>query len=396
MGIKKLFTFLNNRKLYKLYSYLNDLMDDLDLKKSTIIVGVDGNLYSYKYTYSYGNMLLGFYNQIVKFLSNGIIPFYIFDGGTFDEKEKTNMLRHYKRIDNKNKLEILERNYKLDNAEYNIKKKLEKNSIKIGKDKISLLTEMLDLLNIPYIFSHTEGEYLAVLLNKFGIVDFILTDDTDPIPAGAKRIIKFYDNNIYFLETSDIFTNLGLSEKEFIDFCILLGSDYGIFQIGMKPNDILNIITECGNIETIIKLNIIEHLNEDKLDLINKIRNIYQNSCELERNLFLQSTMLNNPTNNFNVHSFIDHNDAKYYSNIILEQWDYFIEILKENEYKTDNDNKNIMVNKFKIKINHLVREKKFNTKNIIKFLKNNIENLNQEEIKNIQITFEYLNTFGL
>ena len=79
MGIKKLFTFLNNRKLYKLYSYLNELIDDLDLKKSTIIVGVDGNLYLYKYTYSYGNMLFGFYNQIVKFLSIGIIPFYIFE-----------------------------------------------------------------------------------------------------------------------------------------------------------------------------------------------------------------------------------------------------------------------------------------------------------------------------
>ena len=81
------------------------------------------------------------------------------------------------------------------------------------------------------------------------------------------------------------------------------------------------------------------------------------------------------------------YNNVKYYSNIILEYWDDFIKILKE-----DNE---ILVEKFKNNINIFVREKKFNIKNIIKFLKNNIDNLSQEEISNLQITFEYLNTFG-
>jgi hypothetical protein len=98
MGIKKLFTFINDNKLYKLYPYLNDLINDINLDKKNIIVGIDGNLFCYKYSHSYDNMIIGFFNQILKFLSNGIIPLYIFDGGTMYEKEYTNYLRNQKNI----------------------------------------------------------------------------------------------------------------------------------------------------------------------------------------------------------------------------------------------------------------------------------------------------------
>ena len=67
------------------------------------------------------------------------------------------------------------------------------------------MLELFDLLNIPYIFSYGEGEYLAVLLNKYNIIDFFLTDDTDPIPAGINKTIKFYNNSVYYLETKLIY-----------------------------------------------------------------------------------------------------------------------------------------------------------------------------------------------
>ena len=87
MGIKKLFTFLNNNKLYECYPYLNNIYDEYNLDKEMSLVGVDANLFCYKYMHSYDNMLIGFFNQILKFLSNKIIPLYIFDGGVLPEKE---------------------------------------------------------------------------------------------------------------------------------------------------------------------------------------------------------------------------------------------------------------------------------------------------------------------
>lgn len=385
MGVKKLFTFLNNKSMYKIYSYMKDILVDLKLKKSETIIGIDANLYTYKYSHSYDNMLIGFYNQIINFLSNGIIPFYIFDGGTILEKESTNQTRHLKKSNNKIKLECLEDNTELFEDEYIIlKNKYEKNSIKITKEDINKLLELLDLLNIPYIFAHGEGDYLSVLLNKLGIIDIILSDDTDLIPAGGKKIVKFLKNNVYYLDTNKIYLDLDISCKEFCDFCILLGNDYINLNHSIKPDELFKIIKEYSSIENIIKSNINENINLDKLELVEKIRYIYNNSADNERLMFIEPEIKNE-----SIFRFIDHSDYNNYSNIILEYWDDFINILKNN---LPNNPDNL---RFKLKINKYIRDKKFNIKNIIKFLKNYVNDINPNEIINTQTTFEYLNTFG-
>ena len=44
------------------------------------------------------------------------------------------------------------------------------------------------------------------------------------------------------------------------------------------------------------------------------------------------------------------------------------------------------------MKIISLINEKKFNSNKIIKFVKKNISDINDNEIKNIIVTFDYLN----
>jgi hypothetical protein len=418
MGIKKLFTFLDNNKLYKKYPYLNDLINDNNIDKKKLLVGVDGNLFCYKYTHSYNNMLIGFFNQILKFLSNQIIPIYIFDGGTLQEKEFTNALRLKKKIISKYKLEQLEKDLEQleNNIENNIennnernkdellliKKKLEKNSIKINNENIIILLELFDLLNIPYIFSHGEGDYLAVLLNKYNIIDFFLTDDTDPIPAGINKTIKFYNNNVYYLETKLIYEKFNLTIKQFCDLCILFGSDYGNFNHGLKPNELYELILKYKSIEEIIQNDKINCLNEESLILINKIRNIYYNSDNLEKKMFLSNKNIfdyNNinyidPNHKSSINLIIDHSNISYYSNIMLEYWDEYIEIISI-ELKPKNSN--LIIKKsdiFKFSIYSHISKLKFNIKNIIKFIKNNINDITKNEIDNMILSFEFLNTF--
>ena len=417
MGIKKLFTFLDNNKLYKKYSYLNDLISELDIDKKKLLVGVDGNLFCYKYTHSYDNMLIGFFNQILKFLSNKIIPLYIFDGGTLQEKENTNFIRYQRKVLSKFKLGKIEEqidclNNNIDDIYHKdelmlIKKKLEKNSTKINNDNINILLELFDLLNIPYIFSYGEGEYLAVLLNKYNIIDIFLTDDTDPIPAGINKTIKFYNNSVYYLETNLIFKNLNLDIKQFCDLCILFGSDYTVFNHGLKSNEIYELILKYKSIEEIIKVNAINGLDDDSLELINKIRNIYYNSDNFEKKLFIENkntfnlfknTCANDELNsNYqNINLIIDHSNMSFYSNIMLEYWDDFISIISIDLNST---NQNIIIEKsnlFKYNIYKYIHKSKFNIKNIIKFIKNHITDITNSEIENIITSFEFLNTFGL
>jgi hypothetical protein len=394
MGIKKLFTFLNNNDLFNVYPYLNDLIDELNIDKKKLLVGVDGNLFCHKYTHSYDNMLIGFFNQILKFLSNKIIPIYIFDGGTLPEKENTNIMRYQKKIISKYKLEQLENILDFEKNIYDktnlllLKKKLEKNSTKINNESIVLVLELFDLLNIPYIFSHGEGEYLAVLLNKYNIIDMFLSDDTDPIPAGINKIIKFYNNNVYYLETKLIYDKLSINKKEFCDFCILMGSDYLTFNHGKKPNEILELIHKYKTIENIHQQNIISCLTDELFILIDKIRNIYNESDLLEKKFIIGK---NNETDT-NINLLIDHSNISFYSNIMLEFWEDFLNILNKN----NEDEINNLSNDFKHNIYKFISNKKFNVKNILKYIKNNIKDITEEEITNMIISFDFLNTFGI
>lgn len=408
MGIKKLFTFLDDKGLFIKYSYLNNIIKDLNKDKNNFIIGVDANLYCYKYSYSYGNMLIGFYNQILKFYSNNIIPIYIFDGGIIKEKELTNINRNKKIANNKQKIDELNENANTLNNESDlrnleiIKNKLQKKSVKITNMNLKLLLELFDLLNIPFIFSHCEGEYLAVLLNKLNIIDMFLTDDTDPIPGGIKKLVKFYNNNVYYLNCETMLQQLNLTNNELIDMCILMGNDYNNFYHKIDPNIIYKNIQQHKSIENIIinvnnednanseqkQIEFYNFINENNLNLnnVNIIRNIYKELYNFERDSFI-----NIHTNNFNVNKITNHEDINNYSFVMLEFWNDYIEILKQNdEFDTHKSDK------FKNNINMFVKTTKFNISKIIKFMKNNVEEITSDEIKNVITTFEYLNEFGI
>jgi hypothetical protein len=397
MGIKKLHTFLNNKGIYKTYPYLNNLIDELNFDKSKIIIGIDANLFYYKYSHSYDNMLIGFFNQVLKFLSYGYYPLYIFDGGTMTEKENTNLLRSKKKNNNEirlnkieeelNTLEHTENNYDLQSLIL-LKKKIKKNTIKISTDDIKKILELFDLLNIPYIFSAGEGEYLAVLLNNYKIIDLFLTDDTDPIPAGIDYLIKFSNNIVMFLDKKTILDKLNLTKEQLCDLSILLGSDYSDTNYNkksiLKPDEIYDLIKKYDNIENIS--NLIYNSNDDNIDKDNflnttaKIREIYNKSPSYEKKLIIDPDSIIDNYNIISIHKNID-----YFSNAMLEYWDELVDILKYdyNEKK---------VNNYKINIINFIKSKKININNIIKFLKFNINDLTNDEIINITSNFDFMN----
>lgn len=398
MGVKKLHTFLNNKGIYKTYPYLNNLIDELNFDKNRIIIGIDANLFYYKYSHSYDNMLIGFFNQVLKFLSYGYYPLYIFDGGTMTEKENTNILRNKKKNNNEirlnkieeelNTLEHTDNNYDLQSLML-LKKKIKKNTIKISTDEIKKILELFDLLNIPYIFSAGEGEYLAVLLNNYKIIDLFLTDDTDPIPAGIDYLIKFSNNIVMFLDKKTILDKLNLTKEQLCDLSILLGSDYSDTnynkKIILKPDEIYNLIKKYDNIENIS--NLIYNSNDNNIDKDNflittaKIREIYNNSPSYEKKLIIDPDSILYNYNIISIHKNID-----YFSNVMLEYWDDLINILK-NDYDENR------VNNYKINIINFIKSKKINIKNIIKFLKFNINDLTDDEIINITSNFGFINS---
>jgi hypothetical protein len=111
-----------------------------------------------------------------------------------------------------------------------------------------------------------------------------------------------------------------------------------------------------------------------------KIREIYNKSPLYEKKLIIEPDSILDNYNIISIHKNID-----YYSNVMLEYWDDFVNILK-------NDYNEIFVNNYKVNIINFIKSKKINIKNIIKFLKFNIADLTENEIINITSNFSFIN----
>ena len=89
MGIKRLNKFLtittNSAQEYKnLNEYIRSFKQpgyrQFNTRNKVLKISIDVYLYLHKYLYSFNDHLYGFLNQIVRLLSVGIIPVYVFDG----------------------------------------------------------------------------------------------------------------------------------------------------------------------------------------------------------------------------------------------------------------------------------------------------------------------------
>jgi len=373
MGIKKMNSFLNEHKIYKKYAYIYDVIKDNNIDNQNVIIGIDANLFCYKYSHSCDNMLIGFYNQILNFLSHGYIPLYIFDGGNFEEKENTLISRNKRKSNLKSKIDMIDECIidSIENMDEDAfqellqhKKRMEKNTIKISKEDINKIVELFDLLSIPYIFAQNEAEYLAVLLNEYNIINLFLSDDTDPIASGIKHLIKFNNNMVVYYNFHACCKELNIDNNQLCDMSILFGNDYIKFKHNLKPHEIYELIHNNYCIENIVdKIYKIDKTNEDEehssidtvIAIINKIRNIYKKSPNNEKeHIFVKNCIID--------------------SNVLVEYWDELVNILKYN----------ICSNKvitFKSKIYNFIKNHKLNVNSVIKFFKQNVRDITMSEI---------------
>eukprot|EP01101_Sappina_pedata_P010070 TRINITY_DN624_c0_g1_i1.p1 TRINITY_DN624_c0_g1~~TRINITY_DN624_c0_g1_i1.p1 ORF type:complete len:651 (-),score=171.58 TRINITY_DN624_c0_g1_i1:15-1967(-) len=104
---------------------------------------------------------------------------------------------------------------------------------------------LLRLFGIPYIESPMEAEAQCAYLEEAGLVDGIVTDDSDTFLFGGKTVFKNFfgsaqtkkkqeDVECYLM--SDIEEKLGLSRNHLVGMALMLGCDYthGVAGIGPK------------------------------------------------------------------------------------------------------------------------------------------------------------------
>ncbi|EEQ29659.1 DNA excision repair protein Rad2 [Microsporum canis CBS 113480] len=112
--------------------------------------------------------------------------------------------------------------------------------------------QLLRLFGLPYITAPMEAEAQCAELVSLGLVDGIVTDDSDTFLFGGTRIYKNMFNQSKYVEcylSSDLEKEYTLDRKKLISFSHLLGSDYTEGIPGIGPVTALEILTEFSSLE---------------------------------------------------------------------------------------------------------------------------------------------------
>ena len=267
-------------------------------------ISIDTSIFMWKYKLHSGgiNWLQYFFNLIQLLRTNNIHPVFCFDGKAPAEKLDTQNERVESRIKSRERISHIENEYTnylktkqisddleafckrnnilLENNVINEDKFYEKITsmkqnldVKICKEDFELLKEFLNDMKVPYITANGEAEMLCSDLCKNNKVDYVLSSDSDILAYGCPQSIFNINSQsqlIDIINYEELLEKMELNKDEFLDLCIMFGTDYNknIFKVG--PETSFNLIKKHRNID-----NIIEH----DISILNhkKVRDLFNN-----------------------------------------------------------------------------------------------------------------------
>jgi 5'-3' exonuclease len=285
MGIKNFHTFLR-RKIPSVYQTIS--IESLKNKK----LSIDTSIFLCKFKNTYGNRWLNGFYQFICFLVSKEIQFvFVLDTKPPPEKSNERELRSQSREKNKERIEMLidqwgayknlqgnKFEFEINNLEndfpelYNFltKKhqdklitqqivenylaKLQKNIIKITSADFDLLKKLFELMNVDFYYADSEAEGTCSLMNRKGLVDGVLTEDTDVMAYGTPVMyhnLSFKNNTVQKLVLQDVLTGLSVTFDQLRDFCILCGTDYNNNLEKIGPVRSMELIKKHNDLETI-------------------------------------------------------------------------------------------------------------------------------------------------
>jgi len=198
--------------------------------------------------------LMGIFYRTIRMIDNGIKPVYVFDGKPPDMKSGELAKRKERREEAEKQLAKAEEEEDQENVE-----KFTKRLVKVTQEHNEECKTLLKLMGIPYVDAPCEAEAQCAALVKAGKVYATGTEDMDALTFGSNILLR----HLTFSEARKmpikefyldrVLTELGLTQEEFIDLCILLGCDYCDSIRGIGPKRAIELIQKHKNIETVVK-----------------------------------------------------------------------------------------------------------------------------------------------
>ena len=305
MGINQLNTFLRKSCI--------EIFEEIHISEYAYMkVAIDTSLFLCKFKAIYQEKWLEAFIKLVSCLRrNEIHCVFIYDFGAPPEKEAEKAERRAQQEKNKNKVldleNSLEKYYNTGILEDNLKEiynksldvkpkkrllsnvskndtididiiiqkiqKMKKNILNISQEDFKLTKKLFDILNIPYFDAPMEAETCCADLCKRGIVDAVMSEDTDVLaystPVFLTKIDVFNDKCVR-IHHSKVLEALELSKEQFLDLCIMFGCDYNKNIPKIGPETSYKYIRKFGSIDEIenkleINVSILNHIRTREL-----------------------------------------------------------------------------------------------------------------------------------
>lgn len=194
--------------------------------------------------------------RVQMLLDFGIKPYLIFDGDSLPSKAETNAQRRQRREESKTAGLALYHADKKAQAYQELQK-----ATTVTPCMMKELIEAIKPLNVMYMVAPYEADAQLVYLERQGIIDGILSEDSDMLVYGAKRLITKLDQyaecveieRADFAKCTDI-SLAGWTDTMFRRMAILSGCDYlpSIGKIGLKTA--YRHVRKYNDIEKILKI----------------------------------------------------------------------------------------------------------------------------------------------
>lgn len=355
MGIKSLRTLIEK--------YAKEAITEKHLNSyKNEIITIDTSLYMYRIKYSNNNKFIeGFIKQIIRFLRNGIIPVYIFDGKPPKAKDFVLQTRKDKKITLNEKIKevgeliqkaIVEPDMLKNVEKFKVKElvngkiglerectledlkeeytKLNKRNICVRRADFEKLRELFNHMGIPYIISNGEAETLCAKLCRCGMVKGCLSEDMDILPNGGKIFLKNFNSNKNIIKEFNlevILEKMDITYEQFIDICILCGCDYCPKISGIGPVNAYRLIKKHKCIEEVLNNLSIKNKVPDNFNYKNARELFiceYEGICELtdqmklkQPNMEILAQFMKDNEVSTRIDKIINKSLVKYHNNIL-------------------------------------------------------------------------------
>ncbi|KAH9959585.1 hypothetical protein BC827DRAFT_1212397 [Russula dissimulans] len=136
------------------------------------------------------------------------------------------------------------------------KKAAMRDSEDITQQMIAQIMVMLRLFGIPYITAPMEAEAQCATLVELGLVEGIITDDSDVFLFGGARVYKNMFNQSKTVECfflADFARELGIDREKLVQLAYLLGSDYVEGLPGVGPVVAMELLKEFPGSDSLHK-----------------------------------------------------------------------------------------------------------------------------------------------